>query len=51
MEINYFTLTIIGVLMVALVVWLVIRNRKDEKAFEKDEIDSSAIEPRDPAKD
>jgi hypothetical protein len=51
MEINYFTLTIIGVLMVTLVVWLVIRNRKDEKAFEKDEIDSSAIESHDPVKD
>ncbi|MDB5127871.1 hypothetical protein [Mucilaginibacter sp.] len=51
MQINYFTLGIIVVVLLALVIWLVWRNRKDEKAFEKDEIDSSIVDPEDPEKE
>jgi Ca2+/Na+ antiporter len=34
MEINYWWLGLFFLLMVALVIWLVKRNQKDEKAFE-----------------
>jgi hypothetical protein len=50
MEINYFTLSIILLLLLALVIWLVLRNRKDEKDFEQDNIDSSLLDPKDPDK-
>jgi hypothetical protein len=51
MGINYFTLAIIFIPLLALVVWLVMRNRKDENDFEKDNIDSSFIEKTDPDKE
>jgi len=51
MQINYLTLGIILLLALALIVWLALRNRKDEKAFERDEIDSSLVEPKDPDKE
>lgn len=50
MQINYFALGIILLVLLALVIWLVLRNRKDEKLFEKDEIDSPLVEPKDPEK-
>jgi hypothetical protein len=51
MEINYFTLSIILLLLLALVIWLVLRNRKDEKDFEQDNIDQSPIDRNDPDKE
>jgi type VI protein secretion system component VasK len=51
MQINYFTLGIIVAVLLVLVIWLVWRNRKDEKAYEKDEIDSSMVDPKDPEKE
>lgn len=49
MQIN--TLEIVILLALALVIWLVIRNRKDEEAFKKDELeDSEFLEPKDPEK-
>jgi hypothetical protein len=51
MQINYLTVSIILLVLLALVVWLVIRNRKDEKDFEKDEIDLPLMEPEDPDKE
>lgn len=51
MEINYFTLGVILLLLLALVIWLVLRNRKDEKDFEEDNIDSSMVDPEDPDKE
>jgi hypothetical protein len=51
MQINYFTVTIILLVLLALVVWLVLRNRKDEKDFEKDEMDLPLMEPKDPDKE
>jgi cbb3-type cytochrome oxidase subunit 3 len=40
MEINYWGTGLFILLMIGLVVWLVRRNRKDEKAFEKELIQS-----------
>jgi hypothetical protein len=51
MEINYFTLGVILLLLLALVIWLVLRNRKDENDFEQDNIDSSLVDPEDPDKE
>ncbi|MDB4999378.1 MAG: hypothetical protein JWP67_587 [Mucilaginibacter sp.] len=51
MGINYFTLGVILLLLLALVIWLVLRNRKDEKDFEQDNIDSSPIDQNDPDKE
>jgi hypothetical protein len=51
MEINYFTLGVILLLLLALVIWLVLRNRKDENDFEQDNIDSSMVDPEDPDKE
>jgi len=48
MQTSYFTIGAIILLALALVIWLVIRNLKDEKDFEKDNIDSSLVEPKDP---
>lgn len=51
MQTSYFTIGVIILLALALVIWLVIRNLKDEKDFEKDNIDSSLVEPKDPEKE
>jgi hypothetical protein len=51
MGINYFTLGVILLLLLALVIWLVLRNRKDEKDFKEDNIDSSMVDPEDPDKE
>ncbi|MEB0260879.1 MULTISPECIES: hypothetical protein [unclassified Mucilaginibacter] len=51
MQINYFTLGVVLLVLLALVIWLVLRNRKDEQDFEKDNIDSSLVEPKDPDKE
>jgi hypothetical protein len=51
MEVNYFTLGVILLLLLALVIWLVLRNRKDEKDFKEDNIDSSMVDPKDPDKE
>lgn len=36
MEINYWYATAFVLLMAVLIIWLIKRNRKDEKTFEKD---------------
>jgi hypothetical protein len=51
MDINYFIISVILLLLLALVIWLVLRNRKDEKDFEQDNIDSSPIDRNDPDKE
>jgi hypothetical protein len=51
MEINYFILGVILLLLLALIIWLVLRNRKDEKDFEQDNIDPSPIDRNDPDKE
>jgi hypothetical protein len=51
MEINYFTLGAILLLLLALIIWLVLRNRKDEKDFEQGNIDPSPIDRNDPDKE
>lgn len=40
MEINYWWVGLFLLLLVALVIWLIKRNRKDEKEWEKDVIQS-----------
>jgi len=40
MQINYWWTSLIVALTIALVIWLARRNRKDEKAFEKELIQS-----------
>ncbi|MCO5936930.1 hypothetical protein NAF17_15410 [Mucilaginibacter sp. RB4R14] len=51
MQINYFTLGVVLLVLLALVIWLVLRNRKDEQDFEKDDIDPSLVEPKEPDKE
>ena len=36
MEINYVTVGLVVLAVIALIIWLILRNRKDEKKFEKD---------------
>jgi len=52
MKINTLGIIIVIVLALALIIWLVIRNRKDEEAFKKEELDDSEfVEPHDPEKE
>lgn len=46
MEINYWWLSLILLLLAALVYWLIKKNRKDEKVFEK-ELDEKQRKPED----
>jgi len=46
MEINYWWLSLIFLLLAALVGWLIKRNRKDEKVFDK-EPDGPKPKPKD----
>ena len=46
MEINYWWLSLILLLLAALVYWLIKKNRKDEKVFEK-ELDGNKRKPED----
>lgn len=46
MEINYWWLGLFLLLMAALMIWLIKRNRKDEKIFEE-EIIQSELKPGD----
>ncbi len=50
MQINYYEIGLVALLAVGLVIWLVVRNRKDEKAFEKDEL-TDTIDSSDPDKE
>ncbi|MES2064587.1 MAG: hypothetical protein V4456_21900 [Bacteroidota bacterium] len=51
MQINTLETITVIVLAIALLIWLVIRNRKDEEAFKKDELkDSEFVEPKAPEK-
>lgn len=50
MQINYYEIGLVVLLAVGLVIWLIIRNRKDEKAFEKDELTDTVDSP-DPDKE
>lgn len=51
MEINYFIVGVILLLLLALVIWMVLRNLKDKKDFEQDNINSSLVDPQDPDKE
>ncbi|MBK0379907.1 hypothetical protein [Mucilaginibacter segetis] len=46
MEINYWVLGIVLFALTILVIWLVVRNQRDEKKFEKEVIESE-IKPVD----
>jgi putative exporter of polyketide antibiotics len=46
MDINYWGVGLFIAVMVALIIWLIKRNRKDEKTFEKDIIQSE-LKPED----
>ena len=51
MKINYLEIAIVVVLALGLVIWLAMRNNKDEKAYEKDELkDSDLVERHDAEK-
>ena len=52
MKVNNLEIVVVIVLALALLIWLVVRNRKDEEAFKKDELeDSEFVEPKDPEKE
>ncbi|MFA6083687.1 hypothetical protein [Mucilaginibacter sp.] len=51
MEINYFIVGVILLLLLALVIWMVLRNLKDKKDFEQDNINSSLVDSPDPEKE
>jgi hypothetical protein len=52
MQVNYFVIGVIVLLGLALLIFLILRNRKDEKDFEKDRIEDNDITtPQDPSKD
>ena len=52
MKINYLEIAIVVVLALGLVIWLVMRNNKDEKAFENDELkDADLMERHDQDKE
>jgi predicted metal-binding membrane protein len=38
MQVNYYEIGIVVLLAVAVLIWLIVRNRKDKDAFEKDEL-------------
>ncbi|WP_199233738.1 hypothetical protein [Pedobacter sp. HMWF019] len=40
MQINYWWIGAVAVIMVVLIIWLIKRNRKDEKVYEKEIIES-----------
>nr|WP_294945539.1 hypothetical protein [uncultured Mucilaginibacter sp.] len=50
MQINYYEIGIVVLLAVAVLIWLIVRNRKDKDAFEKDEL-TDTIDSADPKKD
>ncbi|WP_199502026.1 hypothetical protein [Mucilaginibacter conchicola] len=52
MQVNYFVIGVVILLGLALLIFLILRNRKDEKDFEKDQLDDNDItNPQDPSKD
>jgi cytoskeletal protein RodZ len=52
MKVNTLEIVVVIALALALLIWLVIRNRKDEEDFKKDELeDSEFVEPQDPEKE
>ncbi len=50
MQINYYEIGLVALLALGVLIWLIVRNRKDEKAFEKDEL-TGTIDSPDPEKD
>ena len=50
MQINYYEIGLVVLLAAGLLIWLILRNRKDEKAFEKDEL-TDTIDSPDPDKE
>ena len=50
MQINYYEIGLMALLAIGLLIWLILRNRKDEKAFEKDEL-TDTIDSPDPDKE
>ena len=50
MQINYYEIGLVVLLAAVVLIWLIVRNRKDEKAFEKDEL-TDTIDSPDPEKD
>ena len=52
MQVNYFVIGVIVLLGLAVIIFLILRNRKDEKDFEKDQLEDNDItSPQDPSKD
>ncbi|OOQ60536.1 hypothetical protein BC343_24920 [Mucilaginibacter pedocola] len=49
MQINGLEIGIIVLLTIGLIIWLIARNRKDKKAFEKDQLENDIQSP-DPEK-
>lgn len=50
MQVNYWWISVFILLIIILVIWLIRRNRKDEKRFEKDLIQSE-LKPDEEEKD
>ncbi|MFD0795207.1 hypothetical protein ACFQZX_16410 [Mucilaginibacter litoreus] len=52
MQVNYFIIGIVVLIAMGIIILLVLRNRKDEKDFEKDSIeDAELVKRQDPDKD